>query len=131
MKLNLLSPIGLTFGAAYENVTSTETSVQVSFLVSEFGFAVTPEFRYYLSEKSYAPTGFYVAPFLQYSEYDDGSELGAGLVIGGQRLFKEKISVDWYFGPSYNSVFFNEVVVLAVRTGLLLGLNLTGKGRGA
>ena len=90
-------------------------------------FAATAEYKYYMS-KTDAPRGFYVGSFLRYqwlkSEdwiwngiYDQWgnyistyayqarelSTIGAGMSVGFQHIFKDKIAIDVYLGPVYNS----------------------------
>jgi len=92
-----------------------------------YRFAATLEHRYYMS-KSPAPQGFYLASFLRYqwmrtdawlyNYWYDGigntifvnqyvtrylNTFGVGLNLGYQRIFKEKIALDAYFGPVYNT----------------------------
>ncbi len=81
IKMNLLSPILRTANFSYERVLGEGSSVQLGFLYSgakvsgvKFrGYAITPEFRFYLSQ-SPAPDGFYVAPFLRFQDYDLSEE---------------------------------------------------------
>jgi hypothetical protein len=90
-------------------------------------FAATAEYRYYMS-KTAAPVGFYVGSFLRYqwmksedwlwNYYTDPlgnsittyayqtrelSTIGAGLSFGYQHIFKDRIAIDLYLGPAYNS----------------------------
>ena len=91
------------------------------------GFAITPEYRFYLSNTKKAMEGFYVGPFLRYqnltlkntSTYTDfdnngntvtrteesAAELntfGGGVVVGHQWIFKQRFSLDTFLGPSFN-----------------------------
>src|SRR5690606_34298483 len=76
------------------------------------GFGITPEYRIYLSETP-AMEGVYLAPFLRYQSVSlevensgseaDFSAFGGGLVIGKQWVFKERISLDIFIGPSSSS----------------------------
>lgn len=118
IKVNILSPIVRTVSVFYENAVSDQSSLQIGFYytgasISETkfrGFGITPEYRFYLSETS-AIEGFYIAPFLRYSNLDisegisgdEGtlSSIGGGLVIGRQWVFKEKVTVDLFIGPQY------------------------------
>jgi len=66
----------------YERVFSENSSVQLGFFYSwDFptyeddiynatGFAITPEFRYYLSNKNPAPRGIYLAPNYRYQKLE-------------------------------------------------------------
>lgn len=127
VKVNLLSPIAETFSGAYENVLSPETSLQISVFINAYGFGVTPEYRYYLSATP-APQGVYIAPFLRYFEVDgDEATFGGGLVIGKQSIFKNKVSVDAFFGPSYNTFVVDELFEFGLRAGITLGLIVNSK----
>lgn len=75
------------------------------------GFAIIPEYRYYLSKKG-SPRGFYVDGYLKYrrrnfsvtSDYDTDIEVegkfkintfGAGIGIGAQFFLGEHFTLDW------------------------------------
>jgi len=87
--------------------------------------AVTPEFRYYLQDFA-APRGFFVGGYLRYqwmrSEqlsygYDSSTGLtystgytskeistfGLGINVGIQEVFKDRIAVELFIGPLWNS----------------------------
>lgn len=120
VKLNLFSPIVKTVSVFYENAFSENKSAQLGFFYTgtsigdtKFtGFGITPEIRFYLSE-TVAPEGFYAAPFIRYQNFDLTEEItdskatlsnfGGGLLIGKQWLFKERIVLDAFIGPSYVS----------------------------
>jgi hypothetical protein len=128
VKVNFLSPIVSTASLFYERVISESASVQLGFLYTGAGigsgdtkttirgFAITPEFRYYLSEKG-APQGFFVAPYLRYQNYQltakdaftstdekaTFSGFGGGAVVGGQWIFKQRVSLEVFGGPGYTS----------------------------
>lgn len=92
-----------------------------------YRFAATLEHRYYMS-KSEAPRGFYLSSFLRYQWmrtdawmynylFDAAGNaiylnqyvtrylqtFGVGINLGYQWIFKDKIAVDAYFGPVYNT----------------------------
>ncbi|MDW8330884.1 MAG: hypothetical protein RMK43_04475 [Cyclobacteriaceae bacterium] len=127
LKLNILSPVVETITLAYENVLTPEKSLQltVSFIMGAGGFVITPEFRYYISETP-APQGVYLAPFLRYYQLEGGGILGGGLVLGKQAIFKNKITVDGFFGPSVNTidVIDENEVIFGLRAGVTIGINL-------
>ncbi|GGG37748.1 DUF3575 domain-containing protein [Hymenobacter glacieicola] len=133
VKVNILSPLVKTGSFFYEHKVSDNSSLQLGGLFTNWtiddetkisGFAITPEYRFYLSEKHAAPEGFYVGPFLRYQnlnlktssiEYDPntGEEytstdegtlntFGGGVVVGRQWVFKERFALDVFLGPSYN-----------------------------
>ena len=137
VKVNILSPLVKTGSFFYEHKLNDNSSLQLGALFTSWsidgndtkvtGFALTPEYRFYLSEKSSAPEGFYVGPFVRYqnltlkSTYEDYSydnngnpttstqtdeaslnTLGGGVVVGRQWIFKERFALDLFLGPSYN-----------------------------
>ncbi|MFN5429582.1 MAG: DUF3575 domain-containing protein [Cyclobacteriaceae bacterium] len=120
VKINILSPIVKTFNVQYERKVNATSSFQLGFFytgysVSETSFSgigITPEYRFYLSD-SEAPQGVYIAPFLRYQNFSltesisNGkatlSNFGAGVILGKQWLFKEKIVLDIFIGPGYSS----------------------------
>ena len=92
------------------------------------GFAITPEYRLYLSEKHVALQGFYVAPYLRFQHlqqrgdyqyfsieppigYSNAQEyqsrfnaFGLGVVVGRHWIFKQRFSLDAFAGPGYNFI---------------------------
>jgi hypothetical protein len=119
LKINILSPIASTLNLQYEHVIKKDQSFQLGFFYTGYsnsgtkisGFGITPEYRFYLSDDA-APKGVYVAPFLRYQNYDLTDDLndkgtlstfGGGLILGRQWVFKDKISLDLFIGPQYNS----------------------------
>ncbi|MGC9342127.1 MAG: DUF3575 domain-containing protein, partial [Bacteroidales bacterium] len=118
---SLASPFLNTYVLAYERVLNKDMGAQLGFyytganaLEAKFsGFAITPEFRYYLSESKTAPNGAFVAPFLRYQNFtlEDEESLasgtltsfGGGLLVGVQRVFKETITLSAFIGPAYVS----------------------------
>jgi hypothetical protein len=120
IKINLLSPLFRTLNLSYERALNEKSSFQLGVYftgasVGDFkysGTGITPEYRFYLSETP-APEGFYVAPFLRYQnvkiEDKDTSDkatlnaIGGGVVVGKQWIFKERVTLDIFLGPSFNS----------------------------
>lgn len=119
-KINLLSPLVRTGSFFFERAVSEDISVQLGFFYTgasivdtKFrGFGLTPELRYYLSEKHPAPRGVFIAPFARYQSFnlsdDFGNEgsyssFGGGLLVGTQTLFKNRISLDAWAGPAYST----------------------------
>lgn len=128
-KVNLLSPLFKTGSFFYEHKLNDASSLQLGGLMTYWGmgsdtkisgFALTPEYRRYLSNDKQALEGFYVAPFLRYqqlglsntSAQDDGTELttkatlrtiGGGVVVGHQWVYRGRVTLDTFFGPSYNA----------------------------
>jgi len=137
VKVNIFSPLVKTGSFFYERKLNENSSLQLGLLFTSWkpgdtevsGFAITPEYRFYLSERSDAPEGFYVGPFLRYqnltlkatytdynpdtgASYTNTDEaslntFGGGVVVGRQWLFKERFSLDVFLGPSYNSGTIN------------------------
>lgn len=91
---------------------------------STSGFSITPEYRFYLSEKHEAPEGFYVAPYLRYQHLSSTSDsyqynpmtgtsyygqrieaslnaFGLGVIVGKHWIFKKRFSIDLYTGPGF------------------------------
>ncbi|GAB3875774.1 hypothetical protein GCM10028824_32040 [Hymenobacter segetis] len=135
IKVNILSPIVKTGSFFFEHKLNPNSSIQLGALFTNWsindtkitGFAITPEYRFYLSESKEAMQGFYVAPFLRYqnltlkdthdsyvytgsgsgtyqSQTDEASldTFGGGVLIGHQWIFKQRFSLDTFLGPSYN-----------------------------
>lgn len=116
-KVNLFSTIVRTGNVAFEHRISESSSIQLGAYYSGFssgdfrlrGFGITPEFRYYATNKG-AMEGFYLAPFLRYQHFTltEKSNMGTlntfggGLVIGNQWIFGKGITLDVFAGPSYN-----------------------------
>ena len=133
VKANILSPLVKTGSFFVEQRVGARSTVQLGGLFTRWGagdtrlrgFALTPEYRRYLSADKNALQGFYLAPFLRYQHLTltndfqqpaadpDGSSTaeqqqatlntyGGGLLIGHQWLFGNWFSVDAFLGPSYN-----------------------------
>ncbi|MET4076618.1 DUF3575 domain-containing protein [Hymenobacter sp. UYCo722] len=128
VKVNIFSPIYKTGSFFFEHKLDASKSVQLgaSFTsasvdddVTLSGFAITPEYRFYLSDSKEAPRGFYVGPYLRYRnlklKYADNSgggsqaaeatlnTFGGGILIGHQWIFKQRFSLDTFLGPSYSA----------------------------
>ena len=135
VKVNVLSPLVKTGSFFFEHKLSESSSFEIGGLFTSWnigdtdvtGFAITPEYRFYLSSTKNAMEGFYVGPFLRYqnltlnntstyTDFDsngnvitrtDESEaalntFGGGVVVGHQWLFKQRFSLDTFLGPSFN-----------------------------
>ncbi len=124
IKTSLTAPIIRTYTLAYERVLNKDMSVQLGgayFAGWEIGdtrldgFSIIPEYRYYLSESKTIPSGAFIAPFIRYGSIglesgDAGTpdyvkasltNIGGGVLVGVQRLFKETISLEAFIGPAY------------------------------
>jgi hypothetical protein len=118
-KINILSPIVRTLNVSFEQAINEKSSFQLGFYYTgvsvgdlEYrGFGITPEYRIYLGDNE-APDGFYVAPFVRYqainmtledsNEEADLNTFGGGVLIGRQWIFKERVSLDLFLGPSFS-----------------------------
>lgn len=143
VKVDIFQPIINTLALSFEHKLSESSSVQVGLSGtfgykddgsysygpngyydgrSTSGFAITPEYRLYLSEKHPALEGFYVAPYLRYQylsqtgtnytlngnggRYNQSYEaslsaFGLGVVVGRHWIFKKHFSLDIFTGPGY------------------------------
>jgi hypothetical protein len=121
VKTNLFSPIIRTGHLLYERVLNEDMSAQLGFFYTGFtiaettqlrGFGITPEFRYYLSNKA-APAGIYAAISPRYNSFTLKNEnenaeatwsaFGAALNIGAQALLKDVVTLEAYLGPAYSA----------------------------
>jgi outer membrane autotransporter protein len=142
IKLDIFQPLISTLAISYEHKLSESSSFQLgisgtfgykddystlnfntySDSRSTSGFAITPEYRLYLSEKHPALEGFYVAPYARfqylnqsayYSTYTSSGStytqkydasltaFGLGVIVGRHWIFKRRFSLDIYAGPGY------------------------------
>ena len=97
IKTSMVFPFGRIFNISYERMVGKDVSIVVELLVGEGNVGVSPQLRYYLSENMVAPSGTFLSPVVIFAS----EIMGAGLVIGRQRVFKDKISIDAYLGPAY------------------------------
>jgi hypothetical protein len=127
IKINPLSLIAATGSFAYERVINERMSGQLGLQFTSYsgwvtggrplkGFAVTPEFRYFLTGS--APKGFFLAPFLRYRQSSitgeitaggrnfngkvDINNFGGGVLIGGQYILGQRVSIEGFIGPTIN-----------------------------
>lgn len=120
IKANVLSPLVRTGSFFIEHKLNDNSSIQLGLLYTGNkwddtrirGWGITPEYRFYLSETP-APKGFFIAPYARYLNFnlknDESSKaefegIGAGLIIGQQYIFKERVSFEWFFGPGYTNM---------------------------
>jgi len=127
IKTNVLSPVVKSFHLNYERAFTEKVSGQLGFMyfagvklgdTKLEGFAITPEVRLY--PKGTALEGFFIGLSPRYQSYTlklettdvNGnatvdkatlSAFGAGLVLGGQWIFGDIVSLEVYGGPSFNS----------------------------
>ncbi|MCF8380331.1 MAG: DUF3575 domain-containing protein [Bacteroidales bacterium] len=121
VKTSLTSIFLKTYVLDYEKAFNEDMSGQLGFYYTGYsfldvkfsGFAITPEFRYYLSDEKTAPNGAFIAPYFRYQNFtlEDASTsetatftgIGGGILIGAQRVFKDVITLSAFIGPSYIS----------------------------
>jgi hypothetical protein len=96
IKTSLVFPFTESFLISYERMINTESSFQMEIVIGE-SLSIRPEYRYYMSEDKVAPSGAFVAPYLHYLDESPG----AGILIGVQRLYKSKISLEAFIGPGF------------------------------
>ena len=120
IKTDLFSPFLRTYTFKYERALTQSMSAQLGFFYTGFhpgettvfsGFALTPEFRFYLSSTP-APNGTYLAPNVRYYQFTltdtevegEGklSNISLAFNLGKQVLLKNIAIIDAWVGPSYN-----------------------------
>ena len=135
LKVDVFQPVLNTLAISFEHKLSDQSSFQLSvsgtfnfrsdLFVSSYsphtsGFALTPEYRFYLSKKHAALEGFYIAPFVRYQYlskrgigYNDGqgyqsanyqaslNAFGLGATLGRHWILKRRFSLDIFIGPGY------------------------------
>jgi hypothetical protein len=95
IKTSLFFPLANTFDLSYERMISDDLSLVAELAIGEEIVGFSPQLRYYLSEDKIPPSGTFVSPFLMI-----GNEMaGGGVMVGIQRVFKDKVSLDVYLGP--------------------------------
>lgn len=106
------NPGGIVESAELEGIALQQVSMN--------GFNLTPQYRFYLSQKG-APAGFYIAPYLNLNTVSlrsdfvttvsDGTQseqvdatatlrwlgLGGGVQLGAQWIISDAFVIDWYF----------------------------------
>ena len=117
----MFSPFLRTGVLKYERAFNDNISAQLGFFYTNFhfwgeplilqGWAVTPEFRFYLSDTP-APQGTYLAPNIRYmnlngtnTDTDESATLnsfGFAFNLGKQWVFKDVVLIDAWVGPAYN-----------------------------
>jgi hypothetical protein len=134
----------------YERVFSENISAQLGFLFSSDwpnfcsecsakGFAITPEFRYYLSKKP-APRGVYLAPNFRYMKIEEENHeengeatltiVSPAINLGIQFVLKDVLLIDAWAGYAFEIKNLEETVpdmgigagqLEAVRIGVSIG----------
>ena len=97
--------MSLQLGVFYTGYSPRDTDASLS------GYGITPEFRYYLSEKNPAPHGTYLAPNFRYmklvaqdpsiNEEATLTTYGFAINLGHQVVFKDIIVIDGWIGPAF------------------------------
>ena len=150
IKTNLTSFLISTVHLNYERVINKNITLQLGahytflgFNNSDFarlnGFGITPEVRLYPA--GLPPAGFFVGlspRFQRYTISDSGSSsentlslLGVGVILGGQWLINDMISLEVYGGPSANKIMrtasnsqqndFSGISTFGLRFGVTVG----------
>lgn len=123
--LRFMPKTSLPFRGSIENAIDEEDVETLKFIheARTGGFAITPEFRYYLGA-GYGK-GFYLAPFVRYERFNiesiypftdendvprdldfkgHNSTVGIGLMVGSQFRLSDRLTLDWWIlGPYYTS----------------------------
>lgn len=119
IKVNIFSPVVKTGSFFFERAINEKSSAQLGVGFTSYskggtklsGLFFTPEYRFYLSNE--ALNGFYVGPYVRYQnlkledkDYASKGTLttyGGGVVVGRQWMFSDRITLDIFAGPNYNS----------------------------
>lgn len=117
LKVNTLALIVGTGSIFYEREVSDFAAAQMGVGYMSYnlgdtkfrGLILTPECKFYI--RNNAIDGFYVSPYLRYSQYgyesDEGenegkfSSVGGGVAFGRQWIFKKGFVIDFFFGGHY------------------------------
>jgi hypothetical protein len=118
VKTDLFSPFLRTGVLKYERALNDDMSFQLGAFYTGYsprdtdaklsGFGITPEFRYYLSEKP-ALQGTYLAPNFRYLKLEATENIDVATLttysfainLGHQVVFKDLILVDGWIGPAF------------------------------
>jgi len=116
--------MSVQLSAGYITFPTSQTIITNSYEAKTTGFIVIPEFRYYITNSKYpAPKGFYLAPFARIravtqdlddinvdpafekdvSYIDKVTTISGGVVLGGQALIADVLSLDFFIGPQYKT----------------------------
>lgn len=98
LKTSLVFPFTDNLQISYERLLGESSSLQLEITLGEL-LSIRPEYRFYMSDNKIAPNGAFVAPYLHYIE----ESAGGGLLVGYQRLFKSKISLEAFAGPGIST----------------------------
>ncbi len=102
LKTSLVFPFTNNLLVAYERMVGVESSVQAEVVLGNIN-SLRLEYRYYLSETRQAPSGAFISPYGQILDDGSNSGIAGGLLVGYQRLFKEKISLEAFVGPGLST----------------------------
>jgi hypothetical protein len=100
IKVDLFSPVYRAFIGYYERVLSDNTSIQFGIIAGGDFFMGRVAYRFYLSEEP-APSGIYVSPTIGLGAEMGDPAFALALVVGAQKLFKQKITLEANLGPGY------------------------------
>lgn len=122
--VSFLPKTGLPFASTLSEEFGDNADAQRAIETTRLSnFAITPEYRFYLSGK--APKGFYIAPFARYQHMNfqqqysftasngkvynpiisgNINNIGGGILLGAQWNLSKKLTFDWWIaGPIYGS----------------------------
>ncbi len=94
IKTSLIFPLAEMIQFSYEGLINDEMSLNFEITLGEI-VSLRPSFRFYMSEDKIAPNGTFIGPSLHFLDQD----FGGCLMIGHQKLFKSKISLEAFGGP--------------------------------
>ena len=98
IKTSLIFPLAEMIQFSYERLINDEMSLNFEATLGEI-VSLRPSFRFYMSEDKIAPNGTFIGPSLHFLDQN----FGGCLMIGHQKLFKSKISLEAFGGPGVYS----------------------------
>ena len=94
IKTSLIFPLAGMIQISYEGLLNDEMSLNSELPLGEV-VSLRPSYRFYMSEGKIAPNGTFIGPSLHFLD----KNFGGCLMIGHQKLFKSKISLEAFGGP--------------------------------
>jgi len=150
-KINPGSLLIKTGNVSYERVVMPKQSLQVGAFYSGVGlgdfkyrgYAITTEYRFYVSKQQEELNGLYVSPFARFQSFTIANNkvkseaqfntIGGGATLGWQKSWNSGFVLNLFAGPSYNELKFRGEVIeedfeikegikgFGLRTGITLG----------
>jgi hypothetical protein len=131
LKANLFSPVAKTGSLFYERALKKHQSFQIGASLTIPGGEIdgkmitcTPEYRFYLID-SIDLQGVYIAPYLRYYYFDETdpvNSLSVGINLGRQMIFRNRIGLEGFIGPSFGYFPYADRLGLGVRAGITMGI---------